>query len=336
MFASAAIQSILPLDSFVLIVASMCRARKSTTFMLQSVHILSGSYDYRLVVLSVLIAIAASYAALDIAGRVTSARGVAPSIWLTCGALAMGLGIRSMHHIGMAAMRLPATCRYDLRLVLLSVALAILIALVATSVVFFLRSEVRTGAGRKLAAAVVTGIGIPREKQTRNFEAFSHADGSMTRKYGGTGLGLTICKRLVELIDGRVWLESEPGACSTFQFVIRMAAVAELPSAVAAAKPERLRNLSVLVFDDNLTNRRVLAGILARWGMRTTLVERGRAGLDAPQRAEEAGQPFQFVLLDGLMPEMDGFSLAERIRSDAALTRATIMMLTSAGQLGDA
>jgi PAS domain S-box-containing protein len=181
-----------------------------------------------------------------------------------------------------------------------------------------------------------TGIGIPREKQARIFEAFSQADGSMTRRYGGTGLGLTICKRLVELMDGQIWLESKPGAGSTFHFAVRLPTVPELAAATAAAQPAQLRNMPVLVVDDNLTNRRVLAGILARWGMRPTLVEGGRAGLGALQRAKENGEPFGLILLDGHMPDMDGFSLAERIRSDLSLTRATIMMLTSGGQMGDA
>ena len=181
-----------------------------------------------------------------------------------------------------------------------------------------------------------TGIGVPREKQARIFEAFSQADGSMTRKYGGTGLGLTICKRLVELMDGQIWLESEPSAGSTFHFAVRMATVAGVQPAATAAEPERLKNMTVLVVDDNLTDRRVLAGILTGWGMRPTLVEGGRAGLEALQRAKENGGPSPLVLLDGQMPDMDGFSLAEQIRSDPSLARATIMMLTSAGQIGDA
>ena len=181
-----------------------------------------------------------------------------------------------------------------------------------------------------------TGIGIPREKQARIFEAFSQADGSMTRKYGGTGLGLTICKRLVELMDGQIWLESDPGSGSTFHFVVRLGPVeTPLPSSQPVA-PERLRDLPVLIVDDNFTNRRVLGGIVARWGMRPTLVEGGMAGLEALQTSKAEGRPYALVLLDGQMPDMDGFSLAERVRNDPSLVGATIMMLTSAGQMGDA
>jgi two-component system sensor histidine kinase/response regulator len=181
-----------------------------------------------------------------------------------------------------------------------------------------------------------TGIGIPREKQARIFEAFSQADGSMTRKYGSTGLGLTICKRLVELMDGQIWLESDPGSGSTFHFVVRLGPVeTPLPSSQPVA-PERLRDLPVLIVDDNFTNRRVLGGIVARWGMRPTLVERGPAGLEALQASKAEGRPYALVLLDGQMPDMDGFSLAERVRDDPSLVGSTIMMLTSAGQMGDA
>jgi two-component system, sensor histidine kinase and response regulator len=181
-----------------------------------------------------------------------------------------------------------------------------------------------------------TGIGIPREKQARIFEAFSQADGSMTRKYGGTGLGLTICKRIVELMDGQIWLESEEGSGSTFHFVVRLAPAEASAASPHPVAPERLRELSVLIVDDNFTNRRVLAEILARWGMRPTLVGGGVAGLEALQKAKAEGRPYPLVLLDGQMPDMDGFSLAECVRNDPSLIGATIMMLTSASQMGEA
>lgn len=181
-----------------------------------------------------------------------------------------------------------------------------------------------------------TGVGVPAEKQAKIFDPFSQADGSMTRKYGGTGLGLTICKRLVELMDGRIWLESAPGQGSTFHFVVQLR-VQEAPKPkTKAVQPEQLRNIHVLIVDDNFTNRRVLEGMLTRWGMRPTAVEGGRAGLQALHVAKSTGHPFPLILLDGQMPEMDGFEVADLIRKDPSLVGATIMMLTSAGHVGDA
>ena len=181
-----------------------------------------------------------------------------------------------------------------------------------------------------------TGIGIPKEKQEQVFDAFSQVDGSMTRKYGGTGLGLTICRQLVDLMHGRLWLESQPGHGSTFHFTVPLALQESPSERREPVQPEQLRGLPVLIVDDNYTNRRVLAGMLTRWGMHATTTEGGRAGLDALQIAKADRHPFPLVLLDGHMPEMDGFKVAERIRQDPALAGATIMMLTSAGHVGDA
>jgi two-component system, sensor histidine kinase and response regulator len=181
-----------------------------------------------------------------------------------------------------------------------------------------------------------SGVGIPLEKQGLIFEAFSQADGSMARKYGGTGLGLTICKRLTELMGGRVWLESQPGQGSTFHFVIQVGVQENTSARRAPVQPQELRDLHVLIVDDNFTNRRVLEGMLSRWGMRPTAVEGGRAALQALHVAKSTGHPFPLILLDGQMPEMDGFTLAEIIYKDPSLVGATIMMLTSAGHVGDA
>jgi len=181
-----------------------------------------------------------------------------------------------------------------------------------------------------------TGVGIPIEKQQRIFEAFSQADGSMARKYGGTGLGLTICTRLVEIMGGRIWVESQPGQGSTFHFTLRLAIQTEPSGRPALLQQEELRNLPVLIVDDNFTNRRVLQGMLNRWGMRPTAVEGGRAALQALEIAKSTGRSFPLILLDGQMPEMDGFTLAEIIQKDPELVGAAIMMLTSAGHAGDA
>ncbi|PYU30389.1 MAG: diguanylate cyclase [Acidobacteria bacterium] len=181
-----------------------------------------------------------------------------------------------------------------------------------------------------------TGVGIPAEMQGKIFEAFSQADGSMARRYGGTGLGLTICTRLVKVMGGGIWVESQPGQGSMFHFTLRLA-VQDKPSLGSVAlKPEQLRDLHALIVDDNFTNRRVLNGMLSRCGMKPTAVEGGRAALQALEVAKSTGRPFPLILLDGQMPEMDGFTLAETIKKDPELVGATIMMLTSAGQLGDA
>jgi signal transduction histidine kinase/CheY-like chemotaxis protein/ligand-binding sensor domain-containing protein len=181
-----------------------------------------------------------------------------------------------------------------------------------------------------------TGIGIPLEKQQQIFEAFSQADGSMARRYGGTGLGLTICTNLVGLMNGRIWVDSEAGKGSTFHFKVRVGLQKAAPSKQEPLRVEALRDLPVLVVDDNMTNRRVISGMLQRWGMRPTSVEGARPALIALEAARQNGKPFPLLLLDGQMPEIDGFAFAERIRKDSSLAGATIMMLTSAGHLGDA
>jgi len=181
-----------------------------------------------------------------------------------------------------------------------------------------------------------TGIGIPKDKQELIFEAFAQADGSSTRKYGGTGLGLTICNRLVSLMGGELWLDSEPGRGSTFHFTAKFA----LASASAQdRKVDRSINLSgipVLIVDDNPTNRRILEGTLLQWGMHPKSVSSGWAALAELKREKEAGNPTPLVLLDAQMPQLDGFATAAKIKEDPQLPAATIMMLTSGGQRGDA
>jgi two-component system sensor histidine kinase/response regulator len=177
-----------------------------------------------------------------------------------------------------------------------------------------------------------TGVGIPRDNQDRIFEAFSQGDGSMARRYGGTGLGLTISARLVDIMNGRIWVESQTGDGSTFHFTAQFA-ISSQASDRSATQPEQLRGRAVLVVDDNYTNRRVIEGMVARWGMKSTAVDGGRAALRELEKAKVAGEPFPLILLDGQMPEMDGFALARRIQNDPALAGATIMMLTSAAHM---
>ena len=181
-----------------------------------------------------------------------------------------------------------------------------------------------------------TGIGIAPEKQRAIFEAFTQADGSMTRKFGGTGLGLTISSRVVQEMGGKIWVESRPGEGSTFHFTVRLG----LPRSRTVAPQDReaisLCGLPVLVVDDNATNRKILDAMLKHWLVRPELARSGSEGLAALERAASADRPFPLVILDAQMPEMDGFSLAERIKHNPQLAGATIMMLTSAGQRGDA
>ncbi len=180
-----------------------------------------------------------------------------------------------------------------------------------------------------------TGIGIPAESQALIFQPFSQADSSMTRRFGGTGLGLTISLKLVHLLGGRLWLESEPGKGSCFHFTVR-ARIAEHPVGERpAARLSALGGLRVLVVDDNATNRHVLGQVLLQWRMRPTLVESGADALEALQRAHLRGEPFPLVLSDMQMPGMSGLELAKRIKQDLGFTRATVMMLTSTGGPGE-
>lgn len=197
-------------------------------------------------------------------------------------------------------------------------------------------SEGETGDGVTLHFAVTdTGIGIPAEKQHLIFEAFSQADTSMARKYGGTGLGLTISARLVALLGGRIWVESEPGRGSTFHFTAQATAAAD----EAGPRPveiDSLERVTVLVVDDNATSRRVLSDLMAGWGMRVTVADSGAAALEILDQAAQGGWPFQLVLADAQMPQMDGFALTRLIRHSSALTPPAVVIMTSSGKTGDA
>jgi PAS domain S-box-containing protein len=182
-----------------------------------------------------------------------------------------------------------------------------------------------------------TGIGIAPEKQALIFDPFAQADTSTTRKYGGTGLGLSISTRLVNLMGGKIWLESEEAKGSRFHFTARLGLVDGKEIAVGTpAPPEILRGVRVLVVDDNRTNRRILEGMLKRWEMRPTLEEGGEQALAELLAAKVADQAYGLILLDMHMPMMDGFQFVERLRKQPELATATIMMLTSAGHRGDA
>ncbi len=197
--------------------------------------------------------------------------------------------------------------------------------------------EANEGAVELHFAVRDTGVGVPKEKHDLIFGAFSQADSSSSRKYGGTGLGLTICSRLVGMMGGKIWLESEVGRGSTFHFSAKFGlAPAMQRSSKEVAGHAWLEGIAVLVVDDNSTNRRILEHTLLQWGMKPTLVSSGWAALAELRRAKEAGQPTPLVLLDAQMPQLDGFQTASKIKHDPDLLAATIMMLTSGGQRGDA
>ena len=170
-----------------------------------------------------------------------------------------------------------------------------------------------------------TGIGIPAEAQGRLFAAFAQVDASTTRKYGGTGLGLAVSRRLAELMGGRMWVESVPGQGSTFHFTIRVEpAVRSSRSPLPTPRP-RLDSLNVLVVDDNATNRRLVCELLIRWGLRPVAAESGEAAL----RLLEEGRAFDCAILDRIMPGMDGIMLARAIRRLPARAQMPLLMLTS-------
>ena len=181
-----------------------------------------------------------------------------------------------------------------------------------------------------------TGIGIPVEKQEIVFKSFSQADGSTTRKYGGTGLGLTISSQLVTMMGGKIKVESEIGRGSKFKFTVCLGLQKESVVKQRPAELKNLHNLPVLVVDDNNTNLRILHEMLLNWHMKPTMVNSGSTALTTLDRADKQGKPFALVLLDFQMPEMDGFALARRIRQDRRFSKIRIMMLNSVGQRGDA
>ncbi|MEO5739617.1 MAG: response regulator, partial [Vicinamibacterales bacterium] len=181
-----------------------------------------------------------------------------------------------------------------------------------------------------------TGVGIPLERQQSVFEAFTQADGSTTRTYGGTGLGLTISSQLVQLMGGRLWVESEPGRGSTFHFTASFVLVTAPPAMGPVADPVNLRGRAVLIVDDNATNRRLLDEMVIGWGMVPTLAASVPDALVAMRAAHASGKSCDIVLTDFQMPDVDGFTLAAILKNDPLTAGAAVVMLTSAGQPGDA
>jgi PAS domain S-box-containing protein len=180
-----------------------------------------------------------------------------------------------------------------------------------------------------------TGIGVPEDKREVIFDPFTQADSSTTRQYGGTGLGLAIVRRLVEMMGGRIWVESEAGKGSAFHFTAQLG-VQETPAARSApVEAASIQGMPVLVVDDNATNRRILEEILEHWQMKPTSAESGPQALEILLQAARSGEPIPLALLDVQMPGMDGYMLAERIRQQPEITGTTLLVLTSSAQSGE-
>jgi two-component system, sensor histidine kinase and response regulator len=199
----------------------------------------------------------------------------------------------------------------------------------AGEVIVEVRAERATGAEAVLEFRVSdTGIGIPPEKQWQIFGAFVQADSSTTRRFGGTGLGLTISANLVELMGGRIWVTSEEGRGSQFRFVATFGLQPQ-PRFESRPSAETLHGLRALVVDDNAANRTILQELLVNWRMDATAVASAAAALAALNDAVDRQRPFHLVITDALMPDVDGFALARKIAADARLSEAKVIMLTS-------
>jgi two-component system sensor histidine kinase/response regulator len=217
----------------------------------------------------------------------------------------------------------------------------IMVNLVSNAVKFTEHGEVavrvqeleRTGEKVKLQFGVRdSGIGMTREQCAKLFQAFTQADGSTTRKYGGTGLGLTICKRLVEMMGGTIWVESEPGQGSTFRFTAWFGLSAKR-HARRRVVPEALNDLRVLVVDDSASAREVILDALADKPFELKAVNSGEEALAEIEAADAAGRPFGLVFMDWRMPGMDGVEAARRIKEHKALSRIPrVVMVTAFGR----
>ena len=221
----------------------------------------------------------------------------------------------------------------------------VLLNLINNAIKFSARGEVAVDVRRKSQSGADitlhvtvsdTGMGIPEAKQKMIFEAFAQVDSSTSRRFGGTGLGLAISTQLVELMKGRIWVKSEVGRGSQFHFTVKMKIPQALEKKAMLARLNDLAGLNALVVDDNVTNRKILTHMLSLWKLNP--VEAGD-GIEAMRKFQEAlagGRPFSLILVDALMPAMDGFSLVQNIKEHHQQSEAIIMMLTSIGVRGDA
>ncbi|OQX96426.1 hypothetical protein B6I21_01075 [candidate division KSB1 bacterium 4572_119] len=176
-----------------------------------------------------------------------------------------------------------------------------------------------------------TGIGIPRNKIERLFKSFSQVDTSTTRKYGGTGLGLTISKQLVELMQGQIGVRSVPGKGSTFWFTIKMKKQSVDKVAIVDENDivQLLQNCRILVVDHNATNRHVLKSILSSWECKSDVVPDAGRAIEKMSSAAKNNEPFNIAILDKHLPDMDGEALGEKILKDEYLAETKIILMTS-------
>ncbi len=179
-----------------------------------------------------------------------------------------------------------------------------------------------------------TGIGIPENNQKMIFSPFSQADGSTTRKYGGTGLGLAISKHLVELMGGKVWVESKTGEGSKFHFTANFKYRKDITGAKPASM-DKLKNIEVLIVDDNATNLRILRNMFINWKMKPTNASSAKEAIEIIEKNNKTGKTFPIIFVDSQMSDMDGFSLVEYINKNFISERSLIMMLTSADRTND-
>jgi len=184
-------------------------------------------------------------------------------------------------------------------------------------------------------AVTDTGIGIPPDKQSAIFSPFVQADGSTTRRFGGTGLGLAISSGIVQQMGGHLKVASQPDHGSRFEFTASFGRGTDLAPAAAPVKPERLKGLRTLIVDDNHTNRRILEEMTRHWGMIPVAVDGGRKALDELERARLANTSYDLLLLDAMMPEMDGFMMVEALAHQPQISRATVIMLSSVAQANE-
>jgi PAS domain S-box-containing protein len=221
----------------------------------------------------------------------------------------------------------------------------VLVNLVGNALKFTERGEVilRVACASRTADDVLlrftvsdTGIGVPEDKRQSIFESFEQADSSLARRHGGTGLGLAIAARLVSLMGGQIWLDSEVGKGSRFHFTVRLELTDTPPATTGAKQPAILHGLRVLVVDDNATNLRILENLLRHWQMEPVLANDAAEALALMHASQTQGCPFRLVLSDAHMPGTDGFAFAEQVKSDPRLGGSVIMMLTSGDHSDDA
>ncbi len=178
-----------------------------------------------------------------------------------------------------------------------------------------------------------TGIGIPPEKAKNIFEAFTQADASTTRRYGGTGLGLTICKKLVKLMNGNIGVLSKEGTGSDFWFIVTLKKDIQK---VAQIQTKSIKNIRILAVDDNSTNRRLITLLLDSWESRFKVVSSGKEALEVLEKATKDNDPFKIAILDMQMPEMDGEELGVRILKNSDIHSPKLIVMSSIGARGDA